>query len=144
MNVEAFIILNSFSSRELSLIDLVHELPWTASLVGNFINFIVKELLFCFLNSSFEFLPIIQTSWMLVCIQVSITVIIPPDFGMSCDVDFLGMFMPYIVDVYSKRVDNFFENININNRISLEILYEVFHFSNKSILLFTLFDENTL
>ena len=81
---------------------------------------------------------------MLVCIQVSITVIIPPDFGMSCDVDFLGMFMPYIVDVYSKRVDNFFENININNRISLEILYEVFHFSNKSILLFTLFDENTL
>jgi len=45
--------------------------------------------------------------------------------------------MPYIVD-------NFLENIDINNRISLEILYEVFHFSNKSILLFTLFDKSIL
>ncbi len=55
---------------------------------------------------------------MSVCVQVSITVIVPPDFEMPCDVDFLRMFMPYIVDVYSKRVDNFFENIDINNRIA--------------------------
>jgi len=56
---------------------------------------------------------------------------------MPCDVDFLGMLMPYIVD-------NFLENIDIDNKISLEILYEVFHFSNQSILFFTLFDESML
>ena len=52
--------------------------------------------------------------------------------------------MLYIVDIYGKRVDDFFKNIDINNRIGLEVLYEVFQFSNKSILLFTLFDENIL
>jgi len=40
------------------------------------------------------------------------TVIDPPDFEMSCDVDFLGILMLYIVN-------DFFENININNRIAL-------------------------
>lgn len=53
-------------------------------------------------------------------------VIVLPDFGMSCDVDFLGMLMLYIADIYGKRVNNFFENIDIDNRIGLEILYEVF------------------
>jgi len=77
-------------------------------------------------------------------IQISTVVIVPPDFGMPCDVDFLGMFMPYIVNIYGKRVDNFLKNMNINNRISFEVLYEVFQFSNKLILLFTLFDENIL
>jgi len=81
---------------------------------------------------------------MLVYVQVSIIVIVLPDFGMSCDVDFLGMLMLYIADIYGKRVNNFFENIDIDNRIGLEILYEVFQFSDKSILLFTIFDENML
>jgi len=81
---------------------------------------------------------------MLVYVQVSMIVIVLPDFGMSCDVDFLGMLMLYIADIYGKRVNNFFENIDIDNRIGLEILYEVFQFSDKSILLFTIFDENML
>lgn len=81
---------------------------------------------------------------MLVYVQVSIIVIVLPDFGMSCDVDFLGMLMLYIADIYGKRVNNFFENIDIDNRIGLEILYEVFQFSDKLILLFTIFDENML
>jgi len=56
-----YIILNSFSSRELSFLDPVHELPWIISLVGDFIDLIIKELSFCFLDSFSEFLPIIQT-----------------------------------------------------------------------------------
>jgi len=63
---------------------------------------------------------------MLVYVQVSMIVIVLPDFGISCDVDFLGMLMLYIADIYGKRVNNFFENIDIDHRIGLEILYEVF------------------
>ena len=72
------------------------------------------------------------------------TVIILPGFGILCDVDFLRILILYIVEFYSKRVDNFFKNIDIDNRIGLEVLYEVFQFGDKSILLFTLFDKNTL
>ena len=52
--------------------------------------------------------------------------------------------MPYIADIYGKRVDNFFKNIDINNRISLEVFYEIFQFGNKSIFFLTFLDENTL
>jgi len=144
LDTRAFIILNSFSSRELSFLNLVHELPWTTSLVGNFINFIIEELLFCFLNSFFKFLLIIQTSRMLVCAKVSITIIILPGFGISCNVDFLKVLIPYVVDIYGKRVDNFFKNVDINNKISLKVFYEIFQFSNKLIFLLVILDENTL
>jgi len=137
LDIRASIVLNSFSSGELSFLDPVHELSWTTSLVGNFINFTIKEILFHFLDSSSEFLLIIQTSQMLVSIKVSVTIIIPPDFEMPCNVDFLGVLMPYIVD-------DFFKNIDINNRISLEVFYEIFQFSNKLIFLLAILDENVL
>ena len=144
MNTRVSIILNSFSSRELSFLDLVYELPWIISLIGDFIDLIMKELLFCFLDSFSEFLPIIQTFWMLVCVKVSATIIVPPGFGIPCNIDFFRVLMPYIADIYGKRVDNFFKNIDINNRISLEVFYEIFQFGNKLIFLLTILDENTL
>ena len=138
------IILNSFSSRELSFLDPVHELPWIISLVGDFIDLIIKELSFCFLDSFSEFLPIIQTFWMSVYVKISATIIVPPGFGIPCNIDFFRVLMPYIADIYSKRVDNFFKNIDINNRISLEVFYEIFQFGNKSIFLLTILNKNTL
>jgi len=81
---------------------------------------------------------------MLVCAKVSITIIILPGFGISCNVDFLKVLIPYVVDIYGKRVDNFFKNVDINNKISLKVFYEIFQFSNKLIFLLVILDENTL
>ena len=81
---------------------------------------------------------------MSVYVKISATIIVPPGFGIPCNIDFFRVLMPYIADIYSKRVDNFFKNIDINNRISLEVFYEIFQFGNKSIFLLTILNKNTL
>ena len=128
----AAIVLNGFDSRELSFFDPVHELPWTTLLVSDLINFFIKEVVFHFLNYPFEFLPVFQPFWLSVLIKILSTVIIPPSFGMLCDVSFPRVLMPYIINICSKGIYSPFEHVVIENWVCLEIFDEVYQFFNKA------------
>ena len=43
------------------------------------------------------------------------TIIVPPSFEMLCNIDLLGMFTPYTVDIISEQVNDFFKHGTIKN-----------------------------
>ena len=93
-NTRTTVILNGLDCREFSLLDLIHELLWTILLVGNFINFSIKKVIFHPPNHLFEFFLVFQLFWLSVHIEVPLTIIIPPGFGVLHDINFLRMFIP--------------------------------------------------
>jgi len=55
------VILNGLNCREFSLLDPIHELLWTILLVGNFIDFSIKKVIFHPPNHLFEFFLVFQS-----------------------------------------------------------------------------------
>ena len=53
---------NGFDGREFSSFNLVHQLPGTATLIRNFLDFVVKEESLGVFDDLLEFLPILETS----------------------------------------------------------------------------------
>ena len=96
------IVLNGFSSWKFSLFDPVHKFPWTAIFIGNLVNFSVKEVLFCLLNSFFEFFPVFKLFGLFVHVKIPVTIIIPPSFRMLHNVDDLGVSVLYSVNIVGK------------------------------------------
>ena len=142
LNTRTSIILDHFDNWEFSFFDPIHELPGTVFLVSNFIDFLIKELFLCFLDCFFEFLPIVQTSWLIVCIKVSSTVVIPSGFGMPWNIDIFGVLLPQAIDKCSKWIDHFFKGIDVSNGVSLEILYRIIDFHDKLFLFFAIFNKD--
>ena len=71
------------------LVNLVHKFPRTTLLVCNFLNFVIKESVFCGLDYALEQFSIIQTSCYPIVIQSTIAFFTPPTFGMFHN---LGLF----------------------------------------------------
>jgi len=94
--------LYSFGSWKTSIFDPIHEFPRTTLLVGNLVDFSIEKVLFGLLNHSFEPFPVFKLSKLSICIQVPMTIVVPPCFGMPSDVYNLGMFVPYSVNIVSK------------------------------------------
>ena len=140
-NTRTTVILNGLDCREFSLLDLIHELLWTILLVGNFINFSIKKVIFHPPNHLFEFLLVFQSFWLSVHIEIPLIIIIPPGFGVLHNVDFLRMFIPYVIDIDSKWVDNFFKCIVIKNEICFKVLDKICQIFNKVIFFLTILDE---
>ena len=57
-----FIMGNGFDGREFSSFNPVHQLPGTATLICNFLDFVVEEGSLGIFDSLLEFLPILETS----------------------------------------------------------------------------------
>ena len=55
------IILDSFNSRKLMFVNLIHEFSWTLFFVSDFLNLKIKEETFGDLNCILELLPILNT-----------------------------------------------------------------------------------
>ena len=110
-------------------------------LFGNFINLSIKEVTFHPLDYPFEFLPVFQSFWLFVHIKVSLTIIVPPGFGVLCDVDILRMFMLYTVNIDSEWVNNFFKYIAIKNEICFEIFDKICQLFNKMIFFLIILGE---
>ena len=53
---------NSFNGREFSSFNPVHQLPGTATLIHNFLDFVVEEGSLGVFDNLLEFLPILKTS----------------------------------------------------------------------------------
>ena len=140
-NTRITIILNGLDCREFSLLDPIYELLWTILFVGNFIDFNIKKVIFHSSNHLFEFFLVFQSLWLSVHIEVPLTIIIPPDFGVLHDVDFLRMFIPYVIDIDSEWVDNFFKCIVVKNEIHFEVLDKICQIFNQVIFFLAILDK---
>ena len=107
------IILDSFNSRQFTLVDPIHEFPRSSFFVSNFLNFDVKKWLLRKFNFAPENFPIFQTSYHSITVQSKTTLLIPPTFGMSCDIDSFWICSPCIISFGYKIIGNFFKFISI-------------------------------
>ena len=90
------VVLDGFDGRQFALVDPTHELPRSMFFVSNFLNFVIKESMFCGLNCALEYFPIFQASCCLIIDQGSIAFFIPPALGMSCNSDSFSIRFPCI------------------------------------------------
>jgi len=132
--------LDGFNSWKFSFLDLIYELPRATVFVGNFIDFFVKEAMFCLLDYSFESFPVLQLFGLFIYIEIPITVIIPPSYGVLCDIDFLGVFIPYSINIIGKQI-NFFKGSNVLDRVYFETLDKVYQLVNEITFLFAVLDK---
>jgi len=65
------------------------------------------------------------------------TVIVPPYFGMSSNVDYLRVSVPYSVNIFGKCLNNSFKSINTWYGISTESLDQADEFFDEVSFLFT-------
>ena len=63
------------------LVDPVHKLPRSTFFVSNFLNFVIKENMFCGLDCVLEQFSIIQTSCCPIVVQSTIAFFILQTFG---------------------------------------------------------------
>jgi len=66
--------------------------------VSDFLNFFIKENMFCGLDYAFERFPIFQISCCPVLVQSTIIIVIPPAFGMFRNSNFFSIHLPYNFD----------------------------------------------
>ena len=95
------VIIDSLHSWKFVLINPVHELLRTTTLVGNFLNFGIKKSSFGDFDNILEGFPIFKTSRFSVNIKRSPTLIIPPNLGVLCDLDFSSIRHLCLFDIHS-------------------------------------------
>ena len=79
------IVFDSFSSGKFVFVNLIHQLPWAMTLACHFSDLSVEECPFGVLYNSSELLPTFQAPRCSIFVNGSITLIILPLFGVSCD-----------------------------------------------------------
>ena len=79
------IVFDGFSSGKFVFVNPIHQLPWAMTLTCHFSDLSVEECSFGILYDSFEFLPTFQAPRCSIFVNGSITLIILPLFGVSCD-----------------------------------------------------------
>ena len=100
------VVLDGFDSRKFSLLDLVHQLPWTMTFVRDFLDFVIKERSLGILDCRFERFPIFAASFCPVCKQGASARFQPPLLGVFGVSGLLSVFSPHLIDNYTKLVDN--------------------------------------
>jgi len=63
----------------------IHQLPWAMTLACHFSDLSVEEYPFGVLYNSFEFLPAFQALSCSIFVNGSVTLVVLPLFGVSCD-----------------------------------------------------------
>ena len=106
------VVLDGFNSRKFSLLDPVHQLPWTTTFVRNFLDFVIEERSLSILDCRFERFPIFAASFRLVCEQGTSAKFRPPLLGVFGVSGLLSVFSPHLIDNYTKLVDNWLEIVN--------------------------------
>jgi len=69
---------------------LVHQIPGSLVAGYNFVDFVIKEGLFCHLSGLPKLCPCILAICGSIQVQILLVVMIPPLFGSFVDVQFLG------------------------------------------------------
>ena len=100
------VVLDGFDSRKLSLLDPVHQLPWATTFVCDFLDFVIEEQSLGILDHQFERLPIFAASFRPVCEKGASARFRPPLLGVFGVSGLLSIFNPYLIDNYSKLIDN--------------------------------------
>jgi len=83
------------------LVNPVHELPRTTTLVGDFLNLGIKKSSFGDFDDILEGFPIFKASRFSVNIKRSPTLIIPPNLGVLRDLDSSSVRLPCLFDTSS-------------------------------------------
>ena len=100
------VVLDGFNSRKLSLLDPVHQLPWATTFVCDFLDFVVEERSLGILDCRFEGLPIFAASFHPVCEKGASARFQPPLLGVFGVSGLLSIFVPHLIDNYSKLIDS--------------------------------------
>jgi len=69
-------------SRKLAFVDPIHQLPWSAAFIRDFLNLQLKKGSLGVFYNFLESLPVLQASGRPVFIERFATIFIPPLFGM--------------------------------------------------------------
>jgi len=83
------------------------------SLVGNFLDFLVKKQTLGVFDYLFVLFPILDMPRQPVLFKISVTVHIPLTLGMLGDVDDFQILSPCSFHIISKRLNNIFKRIYI-------------------------------
>jgi len=97
-DAQIFIVFDGFSSGKFVFVNPNHQLPWAMTLACYFLDLSVEECPFGVLYDSSEFLPTFQAPRCSIFVNSSITLIVPPLFGVSCDSQSLCVFIPCLID----------------------------------------------
>lgn len=109
------VVSNSFNCQELILFDLVHEFSQTTILVGNFLKFLVKKVIFGLFDSALENFLIFNLFWNPILLQIFITILIPLYLGVLCDIDDLWVFVLYSAHIIGESLYDLFQNFSTWN-----------------------------
>jgi len=71
------------------------------------------------------------------------TIIVPLSFRTFSNVDNLGVFMPYFIDVAGKCLNNSFKSVNALNGLCVDTLEKMNKLINKLRFLFTISDQRS-
>ena len=104
------IILNSFDGQKLGFSNPIHEFSWPTILISNFLNFQAEKIAFDFLNYTLELFSIFNPFKLSIVLQVSMTTIIPPYFGVFSNIDKFWIFILYSFGIIDERLYNMFKN----------------------------------
>ena len=105
--------------------------------------FFIKEVAFSLHNYPFESLLVLQLFGLPICIEILTTIIVPPSLEVLGNIDFLGVFMPYSIDVIGKWLNDFFKGSNVLNRVYFKTLDKIYQLINEMIFLFIVLDKRT-
>jgi len=71
-------MLNSLNCWKLAFLGPIHEFLWPTILICDFLNFQIKEIVFCLLNHALELFPILNLFGLSIGLEISVTILIPP------------------------------------------------------------------
>ena len=95
------VIIDSLHSWKFALVNPVHELPRTETLVGDFLNFGIEKSSFGDFNDILEEFPIFKASRFSVNVKRSSTLIISPNLGVLHNLDSSSIRLPCLFDTSS-------------------------------------------
>ena len=103
------------------LVNPVHKLPGTSSLVGDLLNLEINECVFSDLDCFLKLFPVLYMFKCPILIKVSAAVCVPPTLGVLHDIDYFWIFYPNIFYQAGKFANNAIEAINVGYVVSVNI-----------------------
>ena len=97
--------------------------------------------MFRFPDHTFEFLPVLQTTKLLVFVEITLTVFIPPYIGVFGDIDHLGVFELDVLNIYGQHLNDILYSFDAVNRECIQPLDEIYKFLKKMIFFIAIFDK---
>ena len=79
--------LDCFDCWEFVLVDSIHKVLWAYFSVGDFLNFLIKEIVFSYLDHVFKCFPVLNLFYIPVPFEGITTTYISPTFRMPSNID---------------------------------------------------------